>query len=60
MLVAEGDRVATRWTGTGTHEGDLMGISATVTRLPVAGMDISRISSEGKIAEPAATTMSWA
>ena len=48
--VAEGDRVATRWTGTGTHEGELMGIAPTGNRVEVAGMDISRISG-GKIAE---------
>ncbi len=48
--VAEGDRVATRWTGTGTHEGELMGIAPTGNRVEVAGMVISRISG-GKIAE---------
>jgi steroid delta-isomerase-like uncharacterized protein len=48
--LAEGDRVATRWTGTGTHEGELMGIASTGNRVTVAGMDISRISG-GKIEE---------
>ena len=48
--VAEGDRVATRWTGTGTHEGELMGIAPTGNRAEVAGMNISRIEG-GKIAE---------
>jgi steroid delta-isomerase-like uncharacterized protein len=48
--LAQGDRVATRWTGSGTHEGDLMGIAPTGNRVTVAGMDISRISG-GKIAE---------
>ena len=48
--VAEGDLVATRWTGTGTHEGELSGIVPTGNRVRVAGMDISRISG-GKIAE---------
>ena len=48
--VAEGDRVATRWTGTGTHEGELMGNPPTGNRVEVAGMVISRISG-GKIAE---------
>src|SRR2546425_8235583 len=27
--IAEGDTVVTRWTGTGTHEGELMGMPAT-------------------------------
>lgn len=48
--VAEGDKVATRWTGTGTHDGELTGISPTGRRIDVAGIDISRISG-GKIAE---------
>ena len=48
--VAEGDRVATRWTGTGTHQGELMGIAPTGNRAEVAGMNISRIEG-GKIAE---------
>jgi len=48
--LAEGDRVATRWTSTGTHEGELMGIASTGNRVTVAGMDISRISG-GKIEE---------
>jgi predicted ester cyclase len=30
--IAEGDRVATRWRGTGTHEGDLMGIIPSAPR----------------------------
>ncbi len=48
--VAEGDKVATRWTGTGTHQGELTGIAPTGTQVTVAGMDVSRISG-GKIAE---------
>jgi predicted ester cyclase len=28
-LVAEGDKVACRWSGRATHQGDLMGVAAT-------------------------------
>jgi steroid delta-isomerase-like uncharacterized protein len=48
--VAEGDKVVTRWTGTGTHEGDLMGIAPTGNKVTLPGMEIVRISG-GKLAE---------
>ena len=48
--VAEGDKVATRWTASGTHEGELAGIPATGNWVEITGMEISRISG-GKIAE---------
>jgi steroid delta-isomerase-like uncharacterized protein len=48
--IAQGDLVATRWTATGTHDGDLMGIAPTGNRVTQPGMDISRLS-EGKVAE---------
>jgi predicted ester cyclase len=40
----------TRWIGSGTHLGELMGIAPTGNQVRVAGMTISRIE-EGKIAE---------
>jgi steroid delta-isomerase-like uncharacterized protein len=40
--IAEGDVVVTRWTGTGTHRGDLMGIPATGKRSTAAGITIDR------------------
>ena len=48
--IAEGDLVATRWTVTGTHDGEIMGINPTGSRVAQPGMDISRVS-EGKVAE---------
>jgi steroid delta-isomerase-like uncharacterized protein len=48
--LAEGDLVATRWTGRGTHEGELMGISPTGKRVTVSGLTISRLEG-GKIVE---------
>ncbi len=48
--VAEGDRVATRWTGTGTHRGELMGVPPSGNRTTVTGIVIDRVSG-GKIEE---------
>ena len=48
--VAEGDKVATRWVGTGTHEGTLMGVEPTGKRSSTAGIAIDRIEN-GKIVE---------
>lgn len=48
--IAEGDRVVTRWTGRGTHTGELMGVAPTGKEVTVSGITISRIAN-GKIAE---------
>ena len=48
--IAEGDRVVTRWTGQGTHQGELMGIPPTGARVTVTGIEIDRIAG-GKIEE---------
>ena len=48
--IAEGDKVATRFTARGTHQGELEGITPTGNQVEMKGIVISRIS-EGKIAE---------
>jgi steroid delta-isomerase-like uncharacterized protein len=47
---AEGDRVATRWTARGTHQGELAGISPTGKEVTVTGLTFSRFEG-GKIVE---------
>ena len=49
-LVVEGDRVAVATTFTGTHEGELMGVTPTGRSVSVTGIDIVRVA-EGKIVE---------
>ncbi len=49
-LVAEGDRVVTRWKARGTHQGELMGNAPTGDQASVSGILIDRISG-GKIEE---------
>ncbi|MGH3090131.1 MAG: ester cyclase [Rubrobacteraceae bacterium] len=47
---ADGDRVATRFTARGTHDGELEGVAPTGNRVEIAGLAISRVEG-GKIAE---------
>jgi steroid delta-isomerase-like uncharacterized protein len=49
-ILAEGDEVAARWSFTGTHQGDLMGVPATGRQVRASGMTIQRVS-DGKIVE---------
>lgn len=48
--IAEGDKVATRFTARGTHRGELAGLAPTGKMVEVSGVDICRIEG-GKIAE---------
>jgi predicted ester cyclase len=49
-LIAEGDRVVTRWTAHGTHQGELLGNAPTGNRATVTGILVDRVSG-GKIEE---------
>src|SRR5919201_2652938 len=42
-LIAEGDKVAARFTLRGTHQGDFMGIPPTAKQVSVTGIEIDRI-----------------
>ena len=48
--LAEGDKVVTRWTATGTMEGELMGMQPTGKNATITGITIDRIE-KGKIVE---------
>jgi steroid delta-isomerase-like uncharacterized protein len=49
-MIAEGDKVATRYTLEGTHEGELFGVPPTGKRLSIKSITVERVS-EGKIRE---------
>jgi len=49
-MVAEGDKVAVRYTLEGTHEGELFGVPPTGQRLSIKSIAVERVS-DGKIRE---------
>lgn len=49
-MIENGDKVVVRWSITGRHTGEFMGIPATGRRVTVKGIDIFRLA-EGKIAD---------
>ena len=49
-MIAEGDKVATRYTVEGTHEGELFGVPPTGRRVSIESMTVERVSG-GKIIE---------
>jgi steroid delta-isomerase-like uncharacterized protein len=48
--IAEGDRVATRWSARGTHQGPLMGIPPTGKQVMVTAIGLGRFAG-GKLVE---------
>ena len=50
LQVAEGEYVVERWTSTGTHEGEFMGVAPTGNTVTVEGIDISRLA-DGRVVE---------
>ena len=49
-LIAEGDKVVSRYTFRGTHQGDFMGIPPTGKQVSFTGIEIDRIK-DGKFVE---------
>jgi steroid delta-isomerase-like uncharacterized protein len=47
-MIAEGDKVATRYTLEGTHEGELFGVPPTGRRLSIKSITVERVS-DGRI-----------
>jgi len=49
-MFARGDKCVTRWTATGTQQGELMGIPPTGNEVTITGITINRVE-DGKIIE---------
>ena len=49
-MFSDGDYVCTRWTSSGTHDGDLMGIPPTGKHASITGLSIDKIQ-DGKVVE---------
>jgi steroid delta-isomerase-like uncharacterized protein len=49
--VEEGDKVVTRYTATGTHQGEFFGVAPSGKRIEMSGIQIDRFDESGKMVE---------
>ena len=49
--VAEGDKVVSRYTATGTHQGEFFGVAPTGNRIEMSGIQIDRFDENGMMVE---------
>lgn len=49
-IIVSGDRAVLRWSATGTHEGDQLGVPATHKSVHLTGIEIVRVA-DGRIVE---------
>ena len=49
--VAEGDKVVSRYTVSGTHQGEFFGVPGTGKRIEMTGIQIDRFDESGKLVE---------
>ena len=49
--IAEGDKVVTRYTVSGTHQGEFFGVAPTGERITMSGITIDRFDEDGKMVE---------
>ena len=49
--VAEGDKVVSRYTAKGTHQGEFFGVAPTGNRIEMSGIQIDRFDGNGKMVE---------
>ena len=50
-VIPAGDTVVTRWTASGTNDGEVMGMPPSGKRVTITGMSIDRFDTDGKIVE---------
>ena len=49
--VAEGEKVVSRYTATGTHQGEFFGVTPTGKRIEMSGIQIDRFDDNGRMVE---------
>ena len=49
--VVEGDKVVSRYTVSGTHQGEFFGVAGTGKRIEMTGINIDRFDESGKLVE---------